>query len=248
MKRLYFILIILLIIPVNSWSLTADQIVKISEDKLNARTQVSLMKMTIKTKRWTRVMVMKQWYHTKSKKSLAEIIAPKKDAGNRFLLMNKSMRHYIPKLGRVIKISPSMMMQSWMGSDFSNDDVIKESNPNDDFTKRLLGTETVDGYNCYVIEMKPKAHAAVEWGKIKYYVRKDVLLPVKKEFYNQRNKLRKVMTFKAFKRMHGRLIPTIYRMQNLRKKNRYTELQIVKIRFNVRLPYRVFTIQNLKRR
>jgi outer membrane lipoprotein-sorting protein len=248
MKRLYWILIILLIIPVNTWSLTADQIIKISEDKLNARTQVSLMKMTIKTRRWTRVMVMKQWYHTKSKKSFAEIIAPKKDAGNRFLLMNKSMRHYIPKLARVIKISPSMMMQSWMGSDFSNDEVIKESDANTDFTKRLLGTKTVNGFKCYLVEMKPKQNAAVEWGKIVYSIRTDVLLPVKKEFYNQRGKLKKVMTFSAFKRMHGRLIPTIYRMQSVKKKKRYTELEIIKIRFNVRLPYRVFTIQNLKRR
>jgi hypothetical protein len=96
--------------------------------------------------------------------------------------------------------------------------------------------------------MKPKQNAAVEWGKIVYSIRTDVLLPVKKEFYNQRGKLKKVMTFSAFKRMHGRLIPTIYRMQSVKKKKRYTELEIIKIRFNVRLPYRVFTIQNLKRR
>jgi len=248
MKRFSWILLIALLFSTLAWAMTADQIIKISEDKLNANTQVSLMKMTIKTHRWTREMVIKQWYDTKKKKSFAEIVAPKKDADNRFLLINKSMHQYIPKLGRIIKISPSMMMQSWMGSDFSNDDVIKESNLNNDFTKKIITTKKVNGYLCYIIEMKPKKNAAVEWGKIIYSIRKDKLLPVKKEFYNQRNKLKKVMTFSSFKMMDGRIIPTVYRMQNVKKKNRYTELQIIKIKFNVRLPYRIFTIQNLKRR
>ncbi len=95
--------------------------------------------------------------------SFAEILSPKKDAGNRFLLINDNMWHYVPKLQQTIKISPSMMLQSWMGSDFTNDDIVKQSSLIDDYTHTLEGRETVRGVECFKVVLVPKPNAAVVW-------------------------------------------------------------------------------------
>ena len=81
------------------------------------------------------------------------------------------MWHYIPKIGKEIKIYPSMMLQSWMGSDFTNDDIVKESSILDDYTHITRGKENAEGHDCYMISMTPKQDAAVVWGKILYYAR-----------------------------------------------------------------------------
>ena len=237
-----------LILPVSGYSLTAMQIIKKSENAIRGNTQASIMVITIKTRRWTRSLKMKSYESRRLKKSFSEIISPKKDAGNRFLLIRKTMRHYIPKLSRVIKISPSMMLQSWMGSDFTNDDIVKESSITEDYIHHKGGKETIDGHLCYKIILKPKPKAPVVWGKIIYYARVKDYLPVKEEFYSERGKLKKVMTLSKFRRMGGRVIPTWYKMQTVKKKNRFTVMEIKKIRFNVRIPSRVFSLQNLKRR
>ncbi|MCP4129712.1 MAG: outer membrane lipoprotein-sorting protein [bacterium] len=231
-----------------SFALTGKEIVKKSEDAMRGNTQIALYSITIKTRRWKRTMKMKTWESRKQKKTFTEITAPKKDAGNRFLLINKTMRHYVPKLSKVIKISPSMMLQSWMGSDFSNDDIVKESSKIEDYTHNLVGKVAVRGNLCYKVELTPKPGAAVVWGKITYYARVKDILPVKEEFYNERGVLKKVMTYSRFKKMHDRVIPTKMVMKTVKKRNRYTMMVIKKARFNVAIPARKFTLQNLKRR
>ena len=231
-----------------SFALTGKEIIKKSEETVRGDTLIGSYSMTIKTRRWTRTMKMKSWQERKTKKSFSEITAPKKDAGNRFLLIDQNMRHYIPKLQKDIKISPSMMLQSWMGSDFTNDDIVKESSIIDDYTHELQGKEKIDGHECYKVVLVPKPDAAVVWGKIVYYARTGDYLPVREEFYNQHGVLKKFMTFSDFKVMDNRLIPTTYRMQTVKKEDRYTVMQIEDIRFNAPIPGKVFTLQNLKRR
>jgi len=230
------------------FSMTATEIIKKSEDAVRGRTQMGVFEITIKTRKWTRTMKMKSWEQRKGRKSFSEITAPKKDAGNRFLLIKNEMRHFIPGLQKAIKISPSMMLQSWMGSDFTNDDIVKESSITKDYHHKLSGSEKVDGFDCYRVELIPKKGAAVVWGKIIYFARKKDSLPVREEFYNQHGVMKKFMTMSEFKNMGGRVIPTLYKMQTVKKKNRYTLMKINYIRFNARIPSRVFTIQNLKRK
>ena len=237
-----------LLIAPEARAITAREIIEKSEEAIRGNTQVGIFEITVKTRRWTRTMRMKSYEIRKAKKSFAEIYEPKKDAGNRFLLIEKNMWHYVPKLQQTVKISPSMMLQSWMGSDFTNDDIVKESSIVDDYTHAIIGKETVDGQRCYKIELSPKPDAAVVWGKILYYARESDYLPVREEFYNEHNVLKKVMTCSNFKMMHDRLIPTHYKMQTVKKKNRYTLMVITRVRFNVNIPERIFTLQNLKRR
>ncbi len=234
--------------PYYSLGISASEIIKKSEMALRGNTQVALYEITIKTRRWTRTLRMRSWENRLQKRSFSEIISPKKDAGNRFLLVKDNMKHFIPKLQKVIKISPSMMLQSWMGSDFTNDDIVKESSIHEDYYHELLGNETIDGNPCYKVVLKPKPDSAVVWGKIVYYAREKDYLPVREEFYNEHNVLKKVLTCSDFQKMHDRVIPTVYKMETVKKKNRYTLMKIRETRFNVRIPSRVFTLQNLKGR
>lgn len=229
-------------------AIDATEIIKKSEEAVRGDSQIASIEIVIKTRRWTRSLDLRSWENRLEKKSFSEITAPEKDAGNRFLLINQDMRQYVPRLKKDIKISPSMMLQSWMGSDFTNDDIIKESSITKDYFHTLDGTETVDGHQCYRIVLKPRPEAAVVWGKIVYYARKSDYLPVREEFYNEHGVMKKFMTCGEFRMMHDRVIPSSYRMQTVGKGDRYTQMNIRSVRFNEKIAPSVFTLQNLKRK
>ncbi len=239
---------VLFCFALSAYGQDATDIIRKSEKAVRGNSMVGIYEITIKTRKWTRTMKMKSWERRTQKKSFSEITSPAKDAGNRFLLIDQDMRQYVPKLQKAIKISPSMMLQSWMGSDFTNDDIVKESSISKDYFHTLAGTENVDGHDCYKIIMKPKPESAVVWGKIIYFARKSDSLPVREEFYNEHGVMKKVMTLGEFRRMHDRVIPTLYKMETVRKKGRYTLMKIKYAKFNLKIPSRVFTLQNLKRR
>lgn len=242
------ILTCLLFSVLRLYAADATEIIKKSEEAVRGNSQIALIEIIIKTRRWTRTLELKSWENRLEKKSFSEIRAPEKDAGNRFLLIDQEMRQYVPKLKKDIKISPSMMLQSWMGSDFTNDDIIKESSITKDYFHTLDGYETANGEQCYKVILKPKPHAAVVWGKIVYYARQGDCLPVREEFYNEHGVMKKVMTCSGFKKMHDRIIPTTYRMQTVGKDDRYTQMNIRSVRFNDNIPASIFTLQNLKRK
>lgn len=248
LKTIVVTLLLLFIIPTALPALTAIEIIEKSEKSLQGDTQIYIAEITVKTRRWTRTMEIKSYTNRLEKKSFSEITAPKKDAGNRFLLLGQRMWHYVPKLQQTIKISPSMMLQSWMGSDFTNDDIVKESSILTDYTHRIMGRETIDGHDCYKMELLPKPDAAVVWGKIIYYARISDYLPVREEYYNERNILKKYMTFNNFIHMHDRVIPSRYRMQTVKKPNQYTLMVIKAAKFDVPIPDDLFSLQHLKRK
>ncbi|HOP62790.1 MAG TPA: outer membrane lipoprotein-sorting protein [Spirochaetota bacterium] len=247
-RKILLTLFSFLIFTVTVYAENATEIIRKSEEAVRGNSQISRIEIIIKTRRWTRKLELKSWENRLEKKSFSEITAPRKDAGNRFLLINQDMRQYVPKLKKDIKISPSMMLQAWMGSDFTNDDIVKESSITKDYFHSLEKEEKVDGHSCYKLILKPRPDAAVVWGKIVYYARKGDYLPVREEFYNEHGKMKKIMTCGNFRKMHDRVIPTDYKMQTVGKKDRYTRMIIRAVKFNQTIPASVFTLQNLKRR
>ncbi len=232
----------------DSFGLSATDIIRSSENAMRGNTQRADMEITIKTKRWTRTMMMRSWENRLQKKSFSVILSPAKDAGNRFLLIDKRMWHYLPKLQQTIKISPSMMLQSWMGSDFSNDDIVKESSIINDYNHILDGIHSIDGHQCYRILLKPKPDAAVVWGKIVYYSRTQDHLPVKEEYYNEHDILKKILSFSEYKKVNDRVIPTFYKMETVGRQDQYTIMKIRNALFNLPLPATIFSLQNLTAR
>ncbi len=240
--------ILLLFFPATGRAITGTEVIEKSDQTMQGNTQISLWEITIKTRRWTRTMELKTFMNRKEKKTFSEILGPKKDKGNRFLLLDKLMWHYVPKLGQTIKISPSMMLQSWMGSDFSNDDIVKESSIITDYTHKILATVRKNGHECWEVELSPVPDAAVVWGKILYYARKGDCLPVLVQYYNEHGVMKKELSYDNYRKVHDRVIPTKLKMITVGKKDRHTLLEIKGARFDVPIPSRIFSLQHLKRR
>jgi outer membrane lipoprotein-sorting protein len=226
--------------------LTATEIVRRADQLLRGKTSVGKYEMTIITPNWERTLAMDVWTEG-YEKTFIRITAPPKEAGVGSLRIETNMWNYLPKVERIIKIPPSMMMQSWMGSDFTNDDLVKESSVVKDYTHELMGTETVDGFETWKIALTPKPEAPVVWGKIIMNVRKSDFNPVREEFYSESGKLVRVMTFSDFRKMDDRTIPTKWVMQPVDEPDKRTVLLVEEIHFNVAIPASVFTLQNLKR-
>jgi outer membrane lipoprotein-sorting protein len=229
-------------------ALTAYEIIEKSENAVRGDTSQGTYEVTVKTRRWTRTMKMTSYDNKLLKKSFDEIVAPEKDAGTRFLLLDKNMWNYIPKLQQTIKISPSMMLQSWMGSDLTNDDIVKMSSIKVDYTHKLIGNETIDNQKCYKIELTPKPDAAVVWGKMIIFARESDCLPVLHEFYNEHGIKKRTWSFSEFRTMHDRVIPTVYKVQSTGKEDQYTIMEIKDVKYNQPIPDRTFTLQNLQRK
>lgn len=249
MKKIILLAVIAIIsAPALLFSQSAKEIIEKSESAIRGNTSKSTVAVTIKTRRWERTLKLISYDNRLKRMSFAEILAPKKDAGNRFLLIKDNMWHYVPKLQQTIKIAPSMMLQSWMGSDFTNDDIVKQSSLIDDYTHSLEGREIIDGIECFKVVLIPKPQVAVVWGKIVYYVSIGEMLPVREEFYNEHNQMTKLLTCSNVKMMGGRKIPTVYIMKTVAEPDRYTKMEILDIEFDIELPHTVFSFQNLQKK
>ena len=199
--------------------------------------------MTIHRPDWQRRMTMRVWTRG-NKESLVRVTAPPKDAGNGTLLLDNDMWSYNPKINRVIKIPSSMMNQSWMGSDFSNNDLAKADDLIDQYTHLLLATESHDGHKLYVIEAKPLETAPVVWGREVIKIRDDHIL-MEHAFYDQADVLVKKLMTTEVKIMGGKTIATRERMQKIDKPDEWTDITTREARFGLNLAAGTFTLGNL---
>jgi len=157
------------------------------------------------------------------------------------------MWNYLPSVEKVIKIPPSMMLQPWMGSDFANDDLVKESSIVNDYTHKIISEQNIDGHPVCKIELTPKPNAAVIWGKIIYWVRKDDYIPLREEFYNEKMKLIKLLEYSDIGKVSDRIIPRVWRMKSIIKPNHYTIVRLVDVKYNIPIDESIFTLANLKK-
>lgn len=201
--------------------------------------------MTIQTPRWQRTLELRVWMDRPTR-SLVRILAPAKEAGIGSLRIGSEMWNYLPSVERTIKIPPSMMLQPWMGSDFTNDDLVKESSIVNDYTHQVQQL-TQDGTAVYRVEATPKPDAAVVWGKIIYWVRKDDFIPIKEEFYSESGELVRVLSFSNIRTMDGRVLPTRWEMRPLGKQGNLTTIILKDVVFDRTLNTEIFTQRNLQK-
>lgn len=224
---------------------TAQDLIREAEDLMRGQSNTGSFTMTITTPNWERSMTMDYWEKGKDK-SLMKVVSPAKEAGTISLKIGNEMWNYIPSVEKVIKVPPSMMMQSWMGSDFTNDDIVKESSISRDYEAAITGKETLPDGQCYVLTLIPKPEAAVVWGKLVAYVRVGDHIPLKYEFYDEGGKLIRYEALSEIKRMGGRTIPTVMTMIPVTKKGKKTVLVINRINFDVPISEDVFSLSRLK--
>lgn len=224
---------------------TAKEIVQKADDKLRGTTsQVELTIRTVRPK-WTRSMDVKAWIKG-SDYSLILIQSPPRDRGIAFLRRKKEVWNWMPVLERTIKLPPSMMNQSWMGTDFTNDDLVKESSIVNDYKHSIIGDTTIDGRGCYLIQMIPKPEAAVVWGKLIVCIDKKDFLELHTRFFDEEGKLINIMNAYDIKMMDNRLIPTRFEMIPVGKKNQKTEMIYRAIQYNRPIDDGFFTVEKMK--
>ena len=222
----------------------AQDLVRASFDYYRGKASTATVDMTIHRPDWERVVTIKAW--TKGEdESLLRTIAPPKDHGNGTLKKGREMWIYNPKVNRVIKLPPSMMSQSWMGSDFSNNDLAKSDSLIKDYLHTVTGTETHDGKKVYLIKSMPKPEAPVVWGMQQLKIREDLIF-LSEAFYDEDLKMVKIMTAHDIRMLGGKLFPAIWRMQKADAKDEYTELHYKELSFEQDLPDTLFTTSNLR--
>ena len=226
---------------------SADEIIDRAEAALWGKTLQARLTMTVATPRWTRTLELVAWIE-RPRRSFIRILAPAKEAGIGSLRIGAEMWNYLPTVERTIKIPPSMMLQPWMGSDFTNDDLVKESSLLNDYTHRVVTVDTVADAPVYVVESVPKPDAAVVWGRILMRVRRADFLPAREEFYDERGTLVRVLTFSDIRPVGGRTIPTRWEMRPTARPGNVTTLVMTQATYDAPIAADIFTQRNLAKR
>ncbi len=200
------------------------------------------MKMSITSLGHTRVMKMQSWSEG-TKKSFVKVIYPPRDKGITFLSLDNQMWQYIPKIERTIKIPPSMMLQNWMGSDITNDDMVKQSSIVEDYTPRILKKEG----KIVTLELIPKEDAAVVWGKIISRIDTKTYTSQKDIFFDEDGKEVREFIYKKVKKFSKYYLPTYWKIQSIDKKTSFTEISLEEVEYDKEISGQYFQKSALKR-
>lgn len=243
--RIFHLLLFALTTQLAYGQLTAREIVDKAEERMIGKTSAANMTVRIVRPSWTRDMSLKAW--TKGRKlAVILITAPAKDQGTIFLKRDNEVWNWIPSIERSIKLPPSMMSQNWMGTDFTNDDLVKESSTVDDYSHRISGEEVVDGMNCYRIEMIPKPEAAIVWGKVVLWIDQKDFMQLRAEFYDEDGELVSRMEGKNIKMLANRLMPSEFHMMPMNKKGNKTVLIYNALELDQPIDDSFFSTQKMK--
>ncbi len=226
----------------------ATEIIQKSEAKLKGESSQAEMVMQIIRPEWQRTMRLKTWSKGVDYQMVL-VTLPAKDKGTASLKRKRELWNWMPSIERTIKVSASMMSQSWMGSDFTNDDLLEQSSIITDYTHQIIGNESVEGYDCWKIQLTPKPNASVVWGKILLWISKKDYHQLKTESYDEDNYLVNTMIMSDIRKTTdgSREIPMRMEMIPADHQGNKTIITYQSIRFNTKLEDNFFSIQNMKR-
>lgn len=223
----------------------AGLIVQKADEKMRGNTsQATIVIKTIRPA-WSREMEVRTWMKG-SELAMILIQLPVKDKGIVFLKRGREVWNWMPSLERTIKLPPSMMSQSWMGTDFTNDDLVKESSIVNDYNHSIIGDTLIDNRSSYIISMIPKPEAAIVWGKLIMCIDKLEFMELHTRFYDEDGSLINTMNAYDAKIMDGRLIPTRLEMIPADKRNQKTVMIYKSILYNKPIDDGFFTTERMK--
>lgn len=236
-------------------NVTAGEIIARAWDYMRGRTSVSVVRMTVHRPDWQRESVIRVWTRGRTD-SIFQITSPARDKGNGTLKLGREMWTYNPKINRVVKIPPSMMSQSWMGSDFSNNDLSKADSILEDYTHEIVAISEQEGFTVYTVRALPKPGAPVVWGMQMLTLREDGIL-LRQAFHDEDMEPVKVLTTQDIRDMGGRKFPRVWIMRALRGddgengedggRDEYTRLEYERLEFDAGVADRLFTLNALKK-
>ncbi len=223
----------------------AREIVNKVDDLYRSSSSYGLFEMEIITPHWKRKLKIKSWSLGK-KKTFMRILEPKKEKGMATLKINREMWNYLPKTNKVMKIPPSMMMGSWMGSDFTNDDLVKEYTYLEDYDFEIIKIKGEKESNTYV-KCIPKEGLPIIWGHVVIAVREDRNIPVWQKYYDEKGNLMRELYFKDVKMYGKREVPSVMELIPSKKKGRKTIIRYIEAKFDIKLDKKIFTLRNLRK-
>ncbi len=221
------------------------RIIATIDEMYRSRTSRARMEMAVVTPHWERTLSLEAWTEGMDK-TFVRILAPKKERGVATLRLKNEMWNYLPNTNKVIKIPPSMMMGSWMGSDFTNDDLVKEYNLKDDYTVTLVVPPDAEAGLLYM-ECRPRPGLPVVWDRVLVAVRAEDDLPVWQKFFDEKGKLMRTMNFRDIRTFGSKKIPSVMELIPQNKEGQKTTVRFLDIAFDVKLADDIFTMRNLSR-
>ncbi len=246
--EIWFLLIVVLSIrPAASEMATpvdVEEIIRQVDQLYRSSSSYSELEMEIVTPHWQRTLSMNAWTMGMDK-TFIRITSPKKDKGVATLRIENEMWNYLPKTNKVIKIPPSMMMSSWMGSDFTNDDLVKEFSLFEDFSYEQIqpegGSEDTVYINCI-----PREDLPVVWGNIVIAVRKEDFIPIWQKYYDEEGKLMRILDYGDVREFDDRIIPATMEMIPQTKEGHMTVIRYLELEFDKKVSDETFSLRNLR--
>jgi outer membrane lipoprotein-sorting protein len=225
---------------------TAREVLDRVDDLFRSDSAHGRARMTVVTEHWTRSLELEFWSQGEER-SLIRILAPQKEKDTATLKVEKDIWNYLPKVKRVIKLPSSMMSASWMGSHFTNDDLVKENRFADEYTYTVSFEGMRDGVPVIEIACLPKEDAPVVWGRVVVRVRTEDWLPLAIDYFDEGGRPARRMTYGDVRLLGGRRIPSRLAVVPADKPAESTTVVYEAIDFDVRLDGDTFSLQNLQR-
>lgn len=218
--------------------------VRYAENQIRGNASLGQYQMKIVTPEWTRELELESKTSGKDR-ALVFIQSPPKEKGIGTLRLDGRMTNYFPKLKRTVEVSPSMLLTSWMGSDFTNDDLLKASSLFDDYNHKFIGKTKIDNEELRIIENNLKNNAKAIWPKITYFVSPKDCLPRKQEYFDNTGALVRTLKFSSIKKFDGHLVPSVWVMKQAQEKDKETQLIYKDVKYNVTFPATDFSLKAL---
>jgi hypothetical protein len=237
---------VLLLFATGAKSPDVREILSKQDDLWRGTSSKGKITMNVKTVNWKRSLTMEVYSQGKDY-SLVKVLKPLKEQGTVTLKVFDEIYNYLPKTDRTIKLTAAMMMGSWMGSHFNNDDLVKESRLADDYNPKITFEGKRDSQDIIEITLTPKPDAPVVWGKLIATVRASDWQPLKNTYYDEDGKVVRILTCSDYKTISGRLLPTRLTMTPLDKPGEYTEVIYDELTFDVPFTKGFFSIAELRR-
>jgi outer membrane lipoprotein-sorting protein len=222
----------------------ASDIVRRIDALYRSDSSKALVEMEIITPHWQRTLKMRAW-SLGMNRTFIRILEPKKEEGIATLRIGNEMWNYLPKVNKVMKIPPSMMMSSWMGSDFTNDDLVKEFTFFESYHFELTSPESPEEGLVYV-KCVPKEGLPIVWGHVVIAARRADDMPVWQRFYDEKGNLVREMLYKEVESFGSRRIPSVMELIPKTKEGQKTILRYIEASFDIGLDPDIFTLRNLR--
>ena len=239
-------LIILLFGCLDVYTQSAIEIIQKADSKMRGASSFSEMAITIVRPKWQKTMTMKSW-SLGTDYSVSLVTSPAKEKGSVFLKRKNEVWNYLPALERTIKLPPSMMTQSFMGTDLTNDDLVKQSSMVVDYTHKILSEEIVEGLDCWKLELIPNEEATVVWGKLIVWIDKSDFMQLKVEFYDDDEEIVNLMNGYNFKMFGNKKLPSKIEFIPLEDQGNKTIIEYKIWEFDNDIPSNYFTTQYVSR-